>query len=87
MWLRNCWQVIAFGREIGSPPLARTVCNEEIVLFRTADEYCEFYSKIARIPPEEARRSKGHAWRDYYATWYEAPGDPVHTPVRHLPRA
>src|SRR5262249_14356353 len=27
---------------------------------------------------EEAKRSKGHAWRDYYATWYEAPNDPVH---------
>ena len=36
MWLLNCWQVIAFGREIGNTPLARTVCNEEIVLFRTA---------------------------------------------------
>ena len=35
MWLRNCWQVIAFAREIGNAPLARTVCGEEIVLFRT----------------------------------------------------
>jgi len=35
MWLRNCWQVIAFAREIGERPLARTVCGEEIVLFRT----------------------------------------------------
>ena len=35
MWLRNCWQVIAFSREIGATPLARTVCGEEIVLFRT----------------------------------------------------
>ena len=36
MWLRNCWQVIAFAREIGDAPLARTVCGEEVVLFRTA---------------------------------------------------
>ena len=35
MWLRNCWQVIAFGNEIGRTPLARTVCGEEIVMFRT----------------------------------------------------
>jgi len=35
MWVRNCWQVIAFANEIGQTPLARTVCNEEIVLFRT----------------------------------------------------
>ena len=35
MWLRNCWQVIGFAREIGNAPLARTVCGEEVVLFRT----------------------------------------------------
>ena len=35
MWLRNCWQVTAFARDIGQTPLARTVCGEEIVLFRT----------------------------------------------------
>jgi phenylpropionate dioxygenase-like ring-hydroxylating dioxygenase large terminal subunit len=35
MWLRNCWQVIAYAREIGSAPLARTVIEEPIVLFRT----------------------------------------------------
>src|SRR5262245_36951023 len=34
MWMRNCWQVIAFANEIGGTPLARTVCNEPIVLFR-----------------------------------------------------
>ncbi len=36
-WLRNCWQVAAFGSEIGSALLPRTVLNEKIVLFRTAD--------------------------------------------------
>jgi phenylpropionate dioxygenase-like ring-hydroxylating dioxygenase large terminal subunit len=35
MWLRNCWQVIAFANEIGATPLARTVQGEPIVLFRT----------------------------------------------------
>ena len=49
-----------------------------VILFRTEDEYDEFYARIAAIPLEQARRSKGHAWRDYYATWYDAPGDPVH---------
>jgi phenylpropionate dioxygenase-like ring-hydroxylating dioxygenase large terminal subunit len=36
MWLRECWQVIAFAKEIGEAPLARTVCGEPIVLFRTS---------------------------------------------------
>ncbi|HEV8113003.1 MAG TPA: hypothetical protein VGR31_09525 [Planctomycetota bacterium] len=49
-----------------------------VFLFRTADEYYDYYAKIAKITVEAARRSKGHAWRDYYATWFEAPNDPVH---------
>ena len=35
MCIRNCWQVIAFAQEIGGTPLARTVCEEKVVLFRT----------------------------------------------------
>jgi hypothetical protein len=49
-----------------------------VFLFRTADQYFDFYVKVAGTTKEKARRSKGHAWRDYYATWYEAPTDPVH---------
>lgn len=49
-----------------------------VFVFRTADQYVAYYSKIAGITPEEAARSKGHAWRDYYATYYESPNDPVH---------
>ena len=49
-----------------------------VFLFRTPDQYYAYYSKVAGIGLEEARKSKGHAWRDYYATWYEAPKDPVH---------
>ncbi len=46
--------------------------------FRTPDQYYAYFSKIAEISVEDAQKSKGHAWRDYYATWYEAPADPVH---------
>lgn len=49
-----------------------------IFLFRTPEQYYEFYANITGLSQDEVRRSKGHAWRDYYATWYEAPGDPVH---------
>jgi hypothetical protein len=49
-----------------------------VFLFQTGDQYFEFYAKIAGISLEAAKKSKGHAWRDYYATWYEAPNDPVH---------
>ena len=49
-----------------------------VFLFRTQDEYVEFFANIAKITKEGAARSKGHAWRDYYATYFEATNDPVH---------
>lgn len=49
-----------------------------VFLFRTPDEYYSFCQKVAQMSLEEAKATKGHAWKDYYATWYEAPNDPVH---------
>lgn len=37
MFLRNSWYVAAFGDEIGQTPLARTMLNDPIVLYRTAN--------------------------------------------------
>ena len=37
MFLRNCWYVAAWPSEITDMPLARTICNEEIAFYRTAD--------------------------------------------------
>ena len=48
-----------------------------VFLFKTNDHYYAFYSKIAGISLAEARKSAGHAWRDYYATYYQSPKDPV----------
>jgi hypothetical protein len=49
-----------------------------VFLFRNADEYYDYFVKVAKTTKEQAMRSKGHAWRDYYATWFEATNDPVH---------
>lgn len=49
-----------------------------VFLFQTPEQYYQYYMKVAGISREGAAQSKGHAWRDYYATWYEAPNDPVH---------
>ncbi len=49
-----------------------------VFLFRTRDEYIEYYAKLAGISSDEAAKSKGHAWKDYYATYFEAANDPVH---------
>ncbi len=37
MFLRNCWYVAAWSQEVGAKPLARTLLNEPVVLFRAAD--------------------------------------------------
>lgn len=49
-----------------------------VFVFTTQEQYYEFFAKRANIPIEKARRSKGHSYLDYYATYYDAPGDPVH---------
>lgn len=49
-----------------------------VFLFQMADEYYDFYAKQFESNLEEARKSKGVASGDFYATWYEAPNDPVH---------
>jgi len=49
-----------------------------VFLFRTKEEYIDYYAKIANISKKSAANSKGHAWRDYYATYYDSPVDPVH---------
>jgi len=49
-----------------------------VFLFRTKDQYCDFFPKALNSTVEAGRRTGGIASRDLYATWYEAPGDPVH---------
>jgi hypothetical protein len=49
-----------------------------IFLFRDPEEYYQFFAKQFETTVEQARKSKGVASRDFYATYYDAPGDPVH---------
>jgi hypothetical protein len=49
-----------------------------VFLFRTDDQYFEFFAKAFDATVEDGRRTGGVASGDFYATWYEAPGDPVH---------
>ena len=37
MYIRNSWYAVAWGSEVGRDILARTICNEPIVLFRQED--------------------------------------------------
>jgi hypothetical protein len=49
-----------------------------VFVFRTSEEYVDYYVNVAHTTREDAAASKGHAWRDYYATYYDAANDPVH---------
>lgn len=49
-----------------------------IFLFANETQYCAFYAKAFNTTVEVASHSKGVASRDFYATYYDAPQDPVH---------
>lgn len=49
-----------------------------VFLFQDPGEYHEFCVQRFEWSMEEAEKSKGVASGDFYATWYEAPQDPVH---------
>jgi len=49
-----------------------------VFLFQTADEYYRFFAKSFGMTVEDGERTGGVASGDFYSTWYEAPGDPVH---------
>jgi vanillate monooxygenase len=89
MWQRNCWQVIAFGREIGSTPLARTVCGEEIVLFRTTTGRA--VALADRCPHRLAPLSLGRVVGDqiqcgYHGLCFDRDGQCVRVPGQdHVP--
>jgi hypothetical protein len=49
-----------------------------IFLFTNSDDYYEYFAKQFKASVEEARKSKGVAYEDWYATYFEAKNDPVH---------
>ena len=83
MWIRNCWQVIAFSKEIGATPLARTICEEKVVLFRTGAG--EAVALADRCPHRLAPLSLGRVVGDtiqcgYHGLCFDAQGQCVRVP-------
>ena len=52
--------------------------REPVMGFCTKEQYVDFPARNTRMSPLKAAQPKGHAYKDYYATWYESPNDPVH---------
>lgn len=83
MFARNCWQVIAFSREIGGTPLARTVCDEEVVLFRTASGRATALADRCphRLAPLSLGRVSGEQIQcGYHGLCFNADGECVRVP-------
>jgi len=88
MWMKNCWQVIAFGKEIGSAPLARTVCEERIVLFRTGAG--DAVALVDRCPHRLAPLSFGRVVGDeiqcgYHGLCFDRDGQCARVPGQEQP--
>ncbi|MFT5288557.1 MAG: hypothetical protein ACI8QS_000610 [Planctomycetota bacterium] len=49
-----------------------------VYLFQTPAQYHAFLEKVLDFSPEQARRTAGIAYKDFYSTSYAAPSDPVH---------
>lgn len=49
-----------------------------IYLFQTPAQYHAFLVKVLQMSQEEAERTAGIAYADFYSTSYAAPNDPVH---------
>lgn len=84
MFIKNAWYVIATPSEVGRTPLARTVCGDDVVLFRTGD------GKIAALHDECPHRryplSKGEVVGDsiqcgYHGFCFGPDGKCTHVPA------
>jgi hypothetical protein len=47
-----------------------------VLLYKSKEEYAAFSAHTGAM--DDAHTTKGHAWKDYYATYYDSPNDPVH---------
>lgn len=82
-FLKNQWYVAAFPAEVTDRPLARTICNEPMVLFRGADGKVGALSD--RCPHRMAPLSSGEVVGDavqcgYHGIRFDRQGTCVHIP-------
>jgi phenylpropionate dioxygenase-like ring-hydroxylating dioxygenase large terminal subunit len=90
MFMRNAWYVAAESGEVSRAPLARTICGEPVILFRTlaaAPAILEDRCRHRRAPLhkgtliEDTVQCGYHGFRfDISGTCVEIPGSPVRPP-------
>lgn len=89
MFLRNGWYVVAWDHEVGRELLARTILNENIVLFRTEDGRVAALENRCchRHAPLSSGRLVGSTVQcGYHGFTYDSSGACVHVPSQpHIP--
>lgn len=83
MFLKNCWQVAAFGSEVGRSLLARTLAGEDVVMFRTeAGEAVALEDRCAHrhVPLRLGRVVGDTAQCGYHGLCFDKEGRCVHVP-------
>lgn len=83
MFLKNAWYVAAMGSELGPAPLARTICGEPVVLYRTgAGVPVALHDRCAhRGAPLARGRVVGETLQcGYHGLQYDRGGQCVHVP-------
>jgi len=82
-YLRNCWYCAAWSDEVSRKPLARTILDEKLVLFRKLDGGVAAVSGVCphRFAPLEEGVVKGDALAcRYHGLQFDARGRCVHNP-------
>lgn len=91
-FLRNCWQVAAFGREIGAALLSRSIAGEPVLFYRTPEgaavaleDRCAHRS----LPLSMGTLRDGIVECGYHGLCYDASGECVAVPGQNAipPRA
>jgi len=83
MYLKNCWYVAAWESEVGEKPFARTICGEDVVLFRgSTGEVAALEDRCChRNLPLSMGRVEGDALRcGYHGLKYDATGACIEVP-------
>jgi len=89
MFLRNCWYVAAWAHELGETPLARTILDEPVVLYRAQDgriAALEDRCCHRRLPLSLGRIKGDRLQCGYHGLEYDPSGQCVAIPAQlHIP--
>ena len=82
MFVRNAWYVAAWETEIGDTPLARTILNEPVVMFRTGDSVVALEDRCCHraLPLSMGQVVGDHIRCGYHGLEFDAAGACVKVP-------